>query len=189
MVVVRVTLGVVLKKKCGNARKKLAIFNTTSISFFNQFLMMYSLFFQYKEKHEKSLGTRSRPTKPLGWQSSKVAVVLDGNCPGGSCPGWQLSWVAIVLVAIVVDGNCPRWQLSCVAIFLGGSCPRWQSYGWQLSKVAVVLSGGYSGGSCPDTMQLINVNAIVSRVWKCLDFMLLNAIKCHCGSIFVHYLH
>jgi len=30
--------------------------------------MMYPLSLYYKEKHEKSVGTCSRPTIPLGWQ-------------------------------------------------------------------------------------------------------------------------
>ena len=44
-----------------------------------------------------------------------MAVVLGGNCPGGSYPSWQLS-----------GDSCPRWQLS------GGSCLRWQLSRWQL---------------------------------------------------------
>ena len=31
-----------------------------------------------------------------------MAVVLGGNCPGGSCPGWQLSQVAVVLQKVAV---------------------------------------------------------------------------------------
>ena len=121
----------VLKKKCGNnAHKKLAVFNNISNKFLNKFLMMYSLSLHYKEKHEKSVGTCSRHTTPLGgsclrwqlsgwqlsgwllsgWQLSvavvQVAVVLGSSCAGGSCPGWQLFWVAVVRVAVVLGGSC-----------------------------------------------------------------------------------
>jgi len=100
--------GLVLKK-CGNAPKKLAIFNSTRNSFLHQFFMKYSLLLRYNGKHEKRVGMCSRSTTPLG----------------GGCPRWQLSWVVIIL-----DGNCPWWQLSQVVVF------RWQLSGctWQFIR-------------------------------------------------------
>jgi len=39
---------------------------------------MYSLILHYKEKHEKSVGTCSHPTTPLGWHLSgwRLSVYL-----------------------------------------------------------------------------------------------------------------
>jgi len=56
------------KKKCGNAPEKLAIINSTSKSFLNQYLRKYSLSLHYKRKQEKvwkSIPTPSRPTTLL----------------------------------------------------------------------------------------------------------------------------
>jgi len=39
--------------------------------------MMYPLLLYYKEKHEKSVGTCSRPTIPLGWQCINATFVKN----------------------------------------------------------------------------------------------------------------
>jgi len=62
---------------------------------------MFLLLLYWKEKHEKSMGTCSQPTTPVGWQLYQMTVVLGGSCPSGRCPG----------------GSCPGG--SCP----GGSCP------------------------------------------------------------------
>ena len=86
----------VVLKKCGNARDKLAIFNSTSNSFSNQFLIIiYSFSFHYEWQHEKC-----RNVFPHHYNSG-VAVVLVRVVPGNSFPGGSFP-----------GGSCPRWQLS-----------------------------------------------------------------------------
>jgi len=53
-------------KRVWERTPKLANVNSTSNSFLNQYSMEYSLSLHYKWKHEKSVGTCSRPTIPLG---------------------------------------------------------------------------------------------------------------------------